>query len=186
MPNINSSHIGLTEHRFDIEPIRRELDAHPELWNEYKGRLNHPRSPHRHTDDIWLRFAKDNLHDKERKVEGPHESVWYPASEQLPATKALALEMFELIEGKELGGILIIRVPPGKEIYPHVDAGWHAQHHEKFAVQISGHPRQEFAFEDGSLSALPGESYWLDNSYPHWVLNPTPKDWINMTVCYRK
>lgn len=181
-----SAHIGLTEHTFDVCAVQRELAEHPELWNEYKGRLIHPRSPHRHTDDIWLRFAEDNLHDKERKVEGPHVSVWYPAADKLPHTKALALKMFELIGGQELGGILIIRIPPGKEIYAHVDAGWHAQQYEKFAVQISGHPKQAFAFEDGELAALPGESYWLDNSFPHWVENPTPKDWINMTVCYRK
>lgn len=181
-----SAHIGLTEHRFDIDPIRAELDAHPELWNEYKGRLNHPRSPHRHTDDIWLRFAEENLNDKEGKVDGPHKSVWYPASDALPETKKLALKMFELMDGKELGGILVIRVPPGKEIYKHVDGGWHAQYYEKFAVQISGDPWQEFAFEDGGLSAKSGESYWLDNSFPHWVLNPTMRPWINMTVCYRK
>ena len=181
-----SVHIDLTDHIFNIAPIRAEVDAHPELWNEYKGRLTHPRSPHRHTDDIWLRFAEDNLHDKEGKVESPHKSVWYPASDVLPATKALAIQMFELMKGRELGGILIIRVPSGKQIYPHVDAGWHAQHYEKFAVQINGNSKQEFAFEDGSLSALSGESYWLDNSFPHWVLNPTPGPWINMTVCYRK
>ena len=178
-------HIGLYPKKFDVAPLVAELAAGPELWNQYKGRLNHPQSPHRHTDDIWLRFAKENLGRPEERVMGPHESVWYPVCTDLRAGRALAEEMFRFVEGKQLGGVLIIRIPPGKEIYPHIDAGWHAAFYKKIAVQISGDPEQEFAFEDGSLRALPGESYWLDNSHPHWVTNPTPKDWINMTVCYR-
>ena len=178
-------HIGLTEHRFDITPIVEELNAHGDLWNQFKGRLMHPQSPHRHTDDIWLRYAEENLHDKVRKVEGPHKSVWFPAAKELPVTKALAERMFECVGAKELGGVLLIRVPPGEQIYPHVDHGWHAKYYDKLAVQIESDIEQEFAFEDGSLSALPGESYWIDNHYPHWVTNPTARPWINMTVCYR-
>ena len=179
------SHIGVLPQRFNVEPLRQALLAHPELWNQYKGRLNHPESPHRDTDDIWMRFAKENLGHPDERVMGPHESVWYPASETLSAGRALAERMYHYVEGKEFGGVLIIRVPPGRQIYRHVDLGWHAAHYQKIAVQIEGHPDQEFAFEDGSLSALSGECYWLDNSFPHWVTNPTSKDWINMTVCYR-
>jgi hypothetical protein len=181
----DSAHIGLLPYRFDVRPVQEELQAHPELWNEYKGRLNHPQSPHRHTDDIWLRFAEENLGKPLERVLGPHKSVWYPAADVLPSAKALAIEMFESVNGREFGGVLIIRVPPGKEIYPHVDRAWHAEYYQKIAVQIVGNARQEFAFEDGSLSALPGTAYWLDNSFLHWVLNPTPEPWINMTVCYR-
>lgn len=180
-----SAHIGLTEHNFDVLPIQQELAANPKLWNEYMGRLNHPQSPHRDTDDIWIRFAENNLHDKNAKVEGPHKSAWYPSCDQLPKVKQLAEKMFEIAGAKEQGGVLIIRIPPGREIYPHVDAGWHAQYYQKFAVQIRGNNQQEFAFEDGHLSALDGQSYWLDNSFTHWVTNPTDTDWINMTVCYR-
>lgn len=179
-------HIGFYGCRFEVGPLIDELVAHPELWNQYKGRLNHPMSPHRHTDDIWIRFAKENLDKPDERVMGPHESVWYPSCHDIPAAKALAEDMYEFVDGKELGGVLIIRVPPGKEIYPHVDLGWHAAYYQKIAVQISGDTEQEFAFEDGSLRALKGESYWLDNSHLHWVKNPTEKDWINMTVCYRK
>jgi hypothetical protein len=184
--SVSMKHIGLRPHKFDVKPIQAELEAHPELWDEYKGRLNHPRSPHRNTHDIWLRFSEANLHDKDNKDNGPHKSVWYPASDKLPLTKALAEEMFRLSEGKELGGILIVRIPGGKEVYPHVDLNWHAQYYEKFVVQIEGDPKQEFAFEDGSLSAVSGESYWIDNSVPHWVTNPVNRNWTNLTVCYRK
>lgn len=179
------AHIGFNLKRFSTDALSRQLGDHPELWNQYTSRLSHPMSPHRHTDDIWLRFAEENLGKPDEKVMGAHKSVWYPASDTLSAGKALAEEMYRYVDGKELGGVLIIRVPPGKAIYKHVDSGWHAQYYKKIAVQISGDPEQEFAFEDGSLSALAGDSYWLDNAYPHWVTNPTTKPWINMTVCYR-
>ena len=182
---LKPEHIGLQSQKFNVRGVQAELALHPELWNEYRGRTNHPQSPHRGTDDIWLRFAEDNLNDPDARVMGPHKSVWYPSANQLPLAKSLAMKMFDLVKGKEMGGVLIIRIPPGKEIYPHVDSAWHAEYYNKIAIQIEGNAKQEFAFEDGCLSALPGQMYWLDNSYLHWVTNPTQKDWINMTVCYR-
>lgn len=181
-----SAYIALTEHSFDVAPIMAELAAHEHLWNEYKGRSNHPKSPHRDTDDIWLRFAEHNIGQYAFKESEPHKSVWYPCADQLPLTKALAEHMFDITGSKILGGVLLIRIPPGKNIYPHRDFLWHAQVHQKFVVQLHGNARQIFEFNDGGLSALTGQTYTIDNRQPHWVLNPTNEPWINMTVCHRE
>lgn len=175
-------HIGFTGRVHDVSGIQAELAEHPKLWNQYRGRL---RGAHRETDDIWLRFAEGNINDFVGKLETPHVSVWYPAADSLPAAKALAEEIFASTGAGKLGGVLLIRVPPGKKIYPHRDLAWHAAAHKKLAVQIYGARHQVFDFEDGGLEALPGQEYWLDNAHPHWVLNPTDEPWVNMTVCYR-
>lgn len=180
-----SANINFTGHHLDVKPLIEELAATNE-WNKYVGRLNHPQSPHRDTDDIWLRYAQENLTKPDEKVTGPHESVWYPSCEVLPSAKVLAQTLFDMVGGKQFGGCLIIRVPPGKQVYTHVDRAWHATHYEKIVVQIAGNRETEFSFEDGGLSPIEGEVYWADNYWPHWLINHSAEPWINLTVNYRR
>ena len=171
-------------HQFDIAPLAQQLAAHPGIWNQHRWRTEHPRSPHREVDDIWVRYnAVENIGPH---FNDPHEAVWYPVVEKIPSVKMLVNEVQRIVEGEHLGGVLITRVPAGKQVYPHVDQGWQAMSHDKYAVQIAGHAEQSFCFEDESLSALPGELYRFNNQAPHWVLNPTSEDRITLIVCVRR
>lgn len=170
--------------QFDIAPLANQLAGHPEIWNQYRWRTEHPRSPHREVDDIWVRYnAIENLgpHFNE-----PHEAVWYPVVQKIPSVKALVFDVLHAVGGEHLGGVLITRIPVGKQVYPHVDQGWHAVSHDKYAVQICGNSEQSFCFEDESLSALPGELYRFNNQAPHWVLNPSDQDRITLIICVRR
>lgn len=176
--------IQLLPHRFDVARLTAQLAASPEIWNQYRWRTEHPRSPHREVDDIWVRYnAIENIGPH---FNDPHEAVWYPVVEKIPSVKELADEVMEKVNGKVLGGVLITRVPAGKQVYPHVDQGWHAVSHDKFAVQIAGNAEQSFCFDDASLVALPGEMYSFNNQAPHWVLNPSAEDRITLIVCARR
>lgn len=84
-----------------------------------------------------------------------------------------------------LGGILITRVPPGGEIKPHVDAGWHAGYFSKFYVAVQNEPGAVFGWDDGEIHAKTGEAYWFRNDVPHWVRNDSGADRIAMIVCIR-
>jgi len=119
------------------------------------------------------------------KFNDKHFSVWYPVSDELPLTKNLALDVHKEIGG-ELGGVLVTKIPAGKQVYPHVDRGWHAGYYEKFAVQIACAPGQRFCFADGALSPAEGELYQFDNSKVHWVLNPSAQDRITLITCIRR
>lgn len=176
--------IQLLPKRFDIAPLRAELSAHPEVWNQHRWRTEHPRSPHREVDDIWVRY--NTIENLGPHFNDPHEAVWYPVVEKIPAAKVLAESVLTEVGEKGLGGVLITRVPAGKQVYPHVDQGWHAVSHDKYAVQIAGNADQSFCFEDATLSALPGELYQFNNQAPHWVLNPTTEDRITLIVCVRR
>lgn len=176
--------IQLLPHQFDVAPLVGQLEAHPDIWNQYRWRTEHPRSPHREIDDIWVRYnAVENLG---AHFNDPHEAVWYPVVEKIPGVKSLVSEVMDAVEGQKLGGVLITRIPAGKQVYPHVDQGWHALHYEKFAVQLRGTPEQAFCFPGEKLSALPGESYQFNNQACHWVLNPTYQDRVTLIVCIRR
>ncbi len=165
----------------NVAPIYWALQEHPELWNEHTARTEDPASPHHGLDDIWARFG-----DPARAVDGqPHDAKWYPAADLL-GIKPMCLDLMRAVQGVELGGVLITRIPPGKEVKPHTDPGWHARRYEKFAIQITSAPGQRFCFEGEELETRPGDVFWFDNQYTHWVTNPTPYERVTMIVCIRK
>ena len=175
------SKIKLISQGAKVAPIHWAILEHPELWNQHNARTKDKSSPHYELDDIWTRFG-----DTEYAENGqPHDSKWYPSADIL-GIKPLVYDLFRAVEGVELGGVLITRIPAGKECKPHTDPGWHARRYDKFAVQITSAPGQKFCFEEEELETKPGDVFWFDNQYTHWVTNPTPYDRITMIVCIRK
>jgi len=172
--------IKLLDRSWPVSEIYWNLQQHPEFWDEHTSRTSHPSSPHYGLSDIWARFGPPSA----AETGVPHESVWYPSAEVL-GIKPLVGLLMNCVDGKELGGVLITKIPPGKEVRPHTDPGWHARYYEKYAVQITSAPGQKFCFEDAELESRPGDVYWFDNQYLHWVVNPTPYERITMIVCIR-
>lgn len=172
--------IELLRRGLPVAPIYWALQAHPELWNQHTERTEDPTSPHHGLDDIWARFGAP----EDVKRDGPHDSVWYPAADLL-GVKPLALDVLRDAGGSRLGGVLITRIPPGKTCRPHTDPGWHARYYAKFGVQITSAPGQMFCFEGEELETRPGDLFFFDNQYRHWVTNPTPYERVTMIVCIR-
>ena len=153
---------------FPVERLMGELDAHPELWNEHRFRTESPKSPHREADDIWARY--NALENFGPEFNDEHESVWYPCAEKLPNLKPLVECVAHAMGARTVGGVLITRVPAGKQIYWHADSGWHAGAHRKFLVLLRGYHGQSFEFE---------------NQYSHRVLNDSDSERISLIICLR-
>jgi hypothetical protein len=162
----------------NVQPMLWALQANAQLWNTHSERTKPANSPHRDLDDVWVRYQKAPF------AEGDHESFWYEDANLLPARDIVYPLMAEF-KGERLGGVLITRIPAGCQCYPHVDNGWHARYYDKFAVQIASAPGQAFCFEGETLESMPGDVYAFDNSYLHWVENPTRYDRITMIVCIK-
>jgi quercetin dioxygenase-like cupin family protein len=173
--------LQLLERGLPVAPIHWAIQAHPELWNQNTARTEAAGSPHHGLDDIWARFG-----DPARAIDGtPHDSFWYPSAEIL-GVKGICLDLVRAVEGVELGGVLITRIPPGAECKPHTDPGWHARRYQKYGIQITSAPGQHFCFEGEELETRPGDLFWFDNQFSHWVTNPTNYERITMIVCIRK
>lgn len=175
-----SDKLSLIARNINVNPLLWELLSHPEVWDTNTERTSPPDSPHHGLSDVWVRYAEGGC-----RVDGPHESVWYD-SPILQAVQDLVFPLMAAVKGTRLGGVLITRIPPGQMCQPHVDPGWHAAYYDKFAIQIASAPGQAFHFDDESLESHPGDVYWFDNSYNHWVTNPTQYDRITLIVCIRK
>ena len=117
---------------------------------------------------------------------GEFDCEWYESADIL-GVKPLVMDLFKKVNGVRLGGVLITRIPAGAECKPHTDTGgWHADYYEKFAIQIASAPGQKFCFEDVEFESKPGDVYWFNNSFKHWVPNPTPYERITMIVCVKR
>ena len=177
--------IRMLKATFHVDRALEQLAYHPELWNRYTHRTV-GYSPHRKIDDIWVRYNDFSKYIGDQSFfADEHDSVWYPDAEKIPAVKELCLDLMAEIRGERLGGVLITRVPPGGEVEPHIDHGWHARYYEKFCIQLAGHPDQAFCFEGHSLSAMPGQAYTFDNSQLHWVKNASNVPRMSLIVCIR-
>jgi quercetin dioxygenase-like cupin family protein len=165
----------------NIFPLLLELQRQPQLWNKNRARTESPTSPHREVDDIWARFG-----DTAEALQGlPHQSLWMEAADLAPEIKTHSRAVMSLVRGDALGGVLITRIPPGKQVYPHVDPGWHAAEYDKFALQIAAHPQQAFCYEDGQHITAAGDLFWFNNQEKHWVINDSPCERITMIVCVK-
>lgn len=172
--------IRLLAEGLNVDPMRAALTAHPDLWDQRTERTASEDSPHHGLSDIWARYADM----KTMMPDGSHDSIWYPCADQIPV-RDMAYLLMAAVRGERLGGVLITRIKPGQICKPHTDPGWHARYYEKFAVQIEAAPEQAFHFEGQSLVTKPGDVYWFDNAYTHWVTNESDSDRITMIVCIK-
>ena len=173
---------------FDVAPLLAEIDAYPEAWNQHKLRTESYGTPHTQVSDIWVRYNpwRNFNGDAAAFVLEPHESEWYPVAASIPAVVQLVDQVMQEVGGKELGGVLITKVPPGGEVAPHIDQGWHSRYYEKFAVQLMGNQDQVFWFEDCELRPEPGDLYTFDNSKLHAVYNRSVEDRMTLIICIRR
>jgi len=170
---------------FPVEALREELQC-ADVWNRNTLRTQAQATPHKTSSDIWVRFkAWDEVLADPAHCCDEHESVWYPVLMEIPAVIPLIEAVMELSGADTLGGVLITKVPPGGRIEPHIDRGWHAEVHRKFAVQIAGNEHQAFCFENAVLRPVSGEVYEFRNQESHWVTNESSSDRITLIVCVR-
>jgi hypothetical protein len=175
------------ESGFDVSGLQASLAENPELWDAHKMRTDAYHSPHNSVSDIWVRYnAWDNFTGDIPAFNAEHVSEWYPCITKIPEVWSLSRKVFHRVGGKELGGVLITRIPPHGEVKPHIDHGWHADYYEKFAIQVKSNKEQAFCFEDNKLHPLPGDLYTFDNSKLHWVTNPTDEERITLIICIKR
>lgn len=181
-------HLRMVEERaFDVSRLQDQLACQPQLWDTIRYRSEHPQSPHREVSDIWVRYNPiENYKGDMSAFNAEHVPQWYPVAEQLPEAVRIANDLMGKVGGVSLGAVLITKIPAGKQVYPHIDGGWHARHFEKFAVQVRGHEAQAFHFKDEDLITRDGDLFWFDNAYPHWVTNDSDQDRITLIVCIRR
>lgn len=176
---------------WDVGAAALALFRQPELWGQYS--LRKEAAPvHGEMTDIWLRYnAWRNFDPADPAAfNAEHESVWYPAWYALPELRPLVFGLMNMVAGERLGGVLITKLPPGGQIAPHTDAGWHVEHYDKYYVTLNGAEGNLFWADDGEggedvIDQRTGDVYCFDNRVQHGVRNMSAEDRITLIVCIR-
>lgn len=169
----------------NTEPLLQKLLANPDLWNKNPCRLS-KRGPHYETQDIFLRYKDEteNLQNASWSNFGdPHLAEWYKAIEYLPESKPLIFDLMRLAQGEILGGVFIYKVEPGKQIYSHIDTGWHAEYFDKFNICLQSNEKAAFVYENERMVQKAGDIHLFRNDVNHWVVNEGETDHIVLVVC---
>jgi quercetin dioxygenase-like cupin family protein len=184
-------HMKKLPFQIPVSKLNEELAEHPELWDLLTLRTQAADSPHREVSDIWLRYRSWDEFDpgNPQAFSDQHESIFYAAYYKLPAMEWILAQLVDRLGPFELGGILITKIPPGKSVKPHSDAGrWHSEYFStKVLVLLNSAPGQQFCFENGEVhEGEAGEVFTFDNRPVHWVTNDSDQDRISLIFAIRK
>ena len=168
----------------DVAPLLAELEAAPDLWDMVDLRRTAPNSPHREMVDIWLRYrAWDEIAERPASGLEPHDSVWYPAALRLPQCVVMCESIAVSVNADALGGCLITKLPPGGQIYPHIDTGWHRDFYNyKSYIALESNEGCCNWFEDEAFIMDPGEAWRFENGVTHSMKNMGETDRISLIV----
>ncbi|MDB5243737.1 MAG: aspartyl beta-hydroxylase, partial [Spirosoma sp.] len=115
-----------------------------------------------------------------------HYPVFWPAWYSLPSLHPIVRNLAPAIGATALGGILITRIPPGGEVKPHIDGGWHATFFNfKAYICLRGNPLCLNWCEDEPFNARAGDVFEFSNLKTHSVVNAGKTDRITAIVCFR-
>lgn len=159
----------------NVQPLLRQINDHPELWNTDSVRTSKTATVHYDVDDIILRYPGRDLN-------------WncQPFS-VLTEAQPIIFQLMGRVWGELLGRVVISRLPPGKIIPTHQDrlyVGLPLFYH-RYQIPIYAEPGVEFYIEDEQLYLEPGNIYWIANSLNHSVVNNSNADRISMIADIR-
>lgn len=170
-----------------VEPLLGQVDANPYLWGS-RGARQRGNSPHREATDIWLRYMAPELFGR-HDINTRHESVWYPEAHILTGVHGIVHRLrHEIGVPLELGGVLMTRIPGGKEVYWHNDCGaWHAEYYDlKCWLPLRANDQCVNHVEDESMVWRVGDAYSHSNMLEHRVENRGETERICLIVCFRR
>lgn len=153
----------------DTAPLMAAIDARPELWKLHTQRQEFPNSPHSQTETIFLRLPENAA---ARCLQSDLDAEPTPVCLELapvlepilsPLLKALAVERF--------GRATIVRLPPGKQVAPHIDQGAYAKAYSRFHLVLRCSPGFFLMAGEEVHEMATGECWWLDHRHLHGSCN---------------
>lgn len=157
----------------DVSAIMHQLHRQPNLWNENTLRTQHPGTAHSEVDDIWVFF-----NDPDGDVANDKEVIPYCAWKDIPALRPILFGLMNQVQAVRVGRVIITRLPPGKQIYPHKDGGAPAHYYERYQLALQCLPGNVFYIGDEQVSFRTGDMWHIDNKAEHSVVNNSGDDRI--------
>jgi len=174
-----------------IASLMLAIARRPELWKEDTYLRDYPQGPFGEVESIMLRFPEKRVFDQESEVKAykegkhffdQHESIDYPAYRVLPEARPLIMNLFAAVQGERLGRVMINKIRPGGEIFPHADTPEHVDYYSRFHIVLQSEPGVKFRCGDEWAYWETGAIFWFNNKLEHQVINESKVDRIHMIM----
>jgi hypothetical protein len=167
-----------------VAALLAAVQGDPELWRQITARQDHPASPHRDTEAIFLRWCAGL--DVASVFSDLH-AVDYPAFHKLHRHLWPLMDVaYANVGGLEMGRAMIVNLKPGGFITPHADEGAYADRFERFHIPLQAEDGNEFHVQgdDGAETAQmrPGELWWFNHKRLHAVGNNSDAPRIHLIL----
>lgn len=178
----------------DVIPLLLAIRRRPELWKEDTYLRDYPQGPFAHVETIMLRFPEKRVFAQEEELErykrgehhfDQHENIDYPPYKILTEARPIVMGLMAVVGGERLGRVMINKIAPGGEIFPHADTPEHANYYSRFHVVLQSEPGNTFRCGDEQLHMQRGEVWWFNNKLEHHVTNNSANDRIHVIIDIR-
>lgn len=163
---------------FDPAPLALDLER-AGLWQAETWRQDHPASPHRDTETVFLRMPPGPI-TPELVFDRVGGEQWL-RGEQLVPLKLLAHQI-ERLEGGQLARVMAAKLKRGGVIEPHTDTGPYAEATDRYHAVISTNMFCSMQSGTEAHHLEPGTAWWLDKHVQHSAVNGGTKDRIHLIV----
>lgn len=160
--------------RLGVGGLLEALEAAPDLWDQFPIRTQEPDGANADVSDILVFFH----HSDDSPI------IPYPAWHRLPQLRPLIFDLMRVVEGVELGRVVIAKLAPGKTIRPHVDGG--VEGFSRYQIALQSDAGCLFRAGDETAEFREGEAWWFRNDLEHEVVNGSDADRIVVIVDIRR
>ena len=164
-------------HCIDVQPFLNEIASVPGAWDVNTGRQDKI-EVQREAESIPLRgLVKSKIGDRKRR--DVHESRYTTISRQFFIARAF-LESVAAEQNAQLSRAKIVRLLPGRRVYPHSDRGEYYRVRDRYHLILQSTTGSYLKSGDEEVRMQVGELWWFDNKAVHEAYNDGTADRIHM------
>lgn len=189
MNNFRLLHAGV-----NVLPLAHQVQMHRHLFSDLSEACkdpDHPGYSHREVNSIMVRYAHipaDVATNPEslRRAQDDLFARAHPGWHLFSHLRPLLYGLMELVGGVHIGGIGIVRLAPGAQIYPHFDTGLMTDFYARYHIVLAGPHQCWFTCGEGDdeerVEQLTGEVWWFDSHKRHAVINQSNQERISVSI----
>ena len=161
----------------DVRTFLDEIDSIPNAWALSQGRQQRI-AVQREAESIPLRgLVKSRIGGRARC--DVHESRFTNTSRPFVHARGF-LQTFAGEQLSELGRAKIVRLLPGRRVYPHIDRGEYYRLRNRFHLILQSPAGSYLKSGDEEVRMREGELWWFDNKQVHEAHNDGEADRIHL------
>lgn len=175
----------------EVGSLMTAIARKPELWREDTYLRDYPQGPFGDTDTIMLRFPVKTVMETEKELQeygksnNQHECVDYPPFTYLTEARPVVFALMATVQGERLGRVMINRLKPGGQIFPHADTPAHTDYYTRHHVVLQTGLGANIRCGEETIHMPYGTVWWFNNKLEHEVINNSGIDRIHMIVDIR-